>query len=51
MATRSRYGAELADATLDRTAILEIASSPRNGMPDIWWVSAEFIERLRAANP
>ena len=51
MATRARYDAELADATLDRAAILEIASSPGNGMPDIWWVDAEFIERLRAANP
>jgi Tol biopolymer transport system component len=51
MATRSRYGAELATATLDRAMITEIVSSPGNGLPDIWWVGTGFIERIRAANP
>lgn len=51
MATRSKYGQELADATLDRAMIHDITSSHGNGMPDIWWVGTSFIERMGEANP
>ena len=51
MSTRTSHVSDLAEATLDRAMIVDIASSPGNGMPDIWWTGTGFIERIRAANP
>jgi hypothetical protein len=47
MAARSRLAGELHEETLDRAKIVDLYTSPRNGMPDIWWVDAGFLERLR----
>ncbi len=46
MATRSRF--ESADFRLPETTaeIRELADGPRNGLPDIWWVDAAFLETL-----
>jgi Tol biopolymer transport system component len=50
MATRTSWQESIPPSGLDRASIEAIASSAGNGLPDIWWVEAGFIEGLRPEN-
>ena len=47
MASRSRFAEGFPATPLAYSEIREMHGEPRNGLPDIYWIDAGFIEELR----